>query len=96
MLTDFKLLRRIAIEVQPDAPVRVARADGRRAINRAIVRQRSIQAGHHQQHVIDLLREVCQAENVAMLLVTHSDEVAEQFERVDHLENLNRVMAVVR
>ncbi len=26
----------------------------------------------HQQQVIDLLREVCRAENVAMLLVTHS------------------------
>jgi lipoprotein-releasing system ATP-binding protein len=50
----------------------------------------------HQQQVIDLLREVCKAENVAMLLVTHSDEVAEQFERVEHLENLNKVMATVR
>ena len=30
----------------------------------------------HQQQVIDLLREVCRAENVAMLLVTHSPEVA--------------------
>src|SRR5882757_5580863 len=49
----------------------------------------------HQQQVIDLLRAVCRAENVAMLLVTHSDEVAEQFERVEHLENLNRVMATV-
>jgi putative ABC transport system ATP-binding protein len=49
----------------------------------------------HQQQVIDLLREVCKAENVAMLLVTHSDEVAEQFERVEHLENLNQVIAGV-
>jgi len=49
----------------------------------------------HQQQVIDLLREVCKAENVSMLLVTHSDEVAEQFERVEHLESLNRVMATV-
>jgi putative ABC transport system ATP-binding protein len=47
----------------------------------------------HQQQVIDLLREVCGAENVAMLLVTHSDEVASQFERVEHLERLNRIMA---
>ena len=45
----------------------------------------------HQQAVIDLLRDVCRAENVAMLLVTHSDEVSEQFERVEHLEKLNRV-----
>jgi ABC-type lipoprotein export system ATPase subunit len=46
----------------------------------------------HQQQVVDLLREVCRAENVAMLLVTHSPEVAGQFERVEHLERLNRVM----
>jgi putative ABC transport system ATP-binding protein len=45
----------------------------------------------HQQHVIDLLREVCRDENVAMLLVTHSDEVAHQFERVERLEELNRM-----
>jgi putative ABC transport system ATP-binding protein len=49
----------------------------------------------HQQQVVDLLREVCRSENVAMLLVTHSPEVAEQFERVEHLESLNRVMAKV-
>jgi putative ABC transport system ATP-binding protein len=49
----------------------------------------------HQQQVVDLLREACRAENVAMLLVTHSPEVAGQFERVEHLETLNRVMAGV-
>jgi putative ABC transport system ATP-binding protein len=49
----------------------------------------------HQQQVVDLLREACRAENVAMLLVTHSPEVAGQFERVEQLEELNRVMAVV-
>jgi putative ABC transport system ATP-binding protein len=46
----------------------------------------------HQQQVVDLLREACRAENVAMLLVTHSPEVSGQFERVEYLENLNRVM----
>jgi len=46
----------------------------------------------HQQQVVDLLREVCRDENVAMLLVTHSPEVAGQFERVEHLEQLNRVL----
>jgi ABC-type lipoprotein export system ATPase subunit len=49
----------------------------------------------HQQQVIDLLREVCHIENVAMLLVTHSDEVSNQFDRVEHLEELNRVVAHV-
>jgi ABC-type lipoprotein export system ATPase subunit len=47
----------------------------------------------HQQQVIDLLREVCAAENVAMLLVTHADEVSNQFQRVEHLESLNQVAA---
>lgn len=47
----------------------------------------------HQQQVVDLLREVCAAENVAMLLVTHADEVANQFERVEHLEQINRIAA---
>jgi putative ABC transport system ATP-binding protein len=50
----------------------------------------------HQQQVIDLLREVCRGENVAMLLVTHAEEVAKQFERVEQLEELNRVAAGVR
>jgi ABC-type lipoprotein export system ATPase subunit len=49
----------------------------------------------HQQQVIDLLREVCREEDVAMLLVTHSEEVAGQFDRVEHLEELNRVVAAV-
>jgi putative ABC transport system ATP-binding protein len=44
----------------------------------------------HQQQVIDLLRQVCRDENVAMLLVTHADEVASQFDRVEHLEQINR------
>ncbi len=46
----------------------------------------------HQQQVIDLIREACQQEKIAMLLVTHANEVAEQFERVIALEELNRVM----
>ncbi|MEM1304658.1 MAG: ATP-binding cassette domain-containing protein, partial [Planctomycetota bacterium] len=47
----------------------------------------------HQQQVVDLLREVCRDENVAMLLVTHSPEVSEQFDRVLQLEEVNRVAA---
>ncbi|TWT36848.1 putative ABC transporter ATP-binding protein/MT1014 [Posidoniimonas corsicana] len=49
----------------------------------------------HQQQVVDLLREVCRDENVAMLLVTHSPEVSDQFDRVEHLEEVNRVVAAV-
>jgi ABC-type lipoprotein export system ATPase subunit len=46
----------------------------------------------HQQQVIDLLRGVCRDENVAMLLVTHSNEVSDQFERVEQLEEVNQVV----
>jgi ABC-type lipoprotein export system ATPase subunit len=49
----------------------------------------------HQQQVVDLLREVCAAEKVAMLLVTHAPEVSEQFARVEQLDEINRVMAEV-
>jgi putative ABC transport system ATP-binding protein len=45
----------------------------------------------HQQQVIDLVRESCRAENVALLLVTHAPEVAEQFDRIENLDHFNRV-----
>jgi putative ABC transport system ATP-binding protein len=47
----------------------------------------------HQQQVLDLLRETCGEEQVALVLVTHSTEVAGQFQRVEHLEQFNRVAA---
>ena len=49
----------------------------------------------HQQQVIDLMREACERENIAMLLVTHSPEVSSQFERVETLEDVNRAVAAV-
>ena len=45
----------------------------------------------HQQQVVELLKEACQEENVAMLLVTHTPEVADQFNRVEQLEAINLV-----
>jgi len=48
----------------------------------------------NQQQVLDLIRQTCGEEDVAMVLVTHSPEVADQFERVDRLEEINRVVAV--
>jgi ABC-type lipoprotein export system ATPase subunit len=48
----------------------------------------------HQQQIIDLLRGSCQEENVSLLLVTHTPEVAEQFARVDRLEHFNQAVAV--
>jgi putative ABC transport system ATP-binding protein len=46
----------------------------------------------HQQQVVDLLREACREEEVALLLVTHTREVAGQFDRVEQLEEVNRSM----
>jgi putative ABC transport system ATP-binding protein len=47
----------------------------------------------NQQQVIDMLRGSCEQEDVALLLVTHSPEVAKQFDRVERLEEINRVLA---
>jgi len=43
----------------------------------------------NQQNIIDLLRETCHEEKVALVLVTHAPEVAEQFERIEYLEKVN-------
>jgi putative ABC transport system ATP-binding protein len=45
----------------------------------------------NQQNIVDLIRETCHEEKVALLLVTHSPEVSAQFSRVDKLEDINRV-----
>jgi putative ABC transport system ATP-binding protein len=49
----------------------------------------NVDAGHQQQ-VLDLLRQTCGEEQVALVLVTHTPEVARQFDRVDNLEEFNR------
>jgi ABC-type lipoprotein export system ATPase subunit len=46
-----------------------------------------------QQQVLDLIRETSEEEKVALVLVTHSPEVAGQFDRVDHLEQINKLAA---
>lgn len=48
---------------------------------------------HNQQRIIDLIRETCRDEQVSLLLVTHAPEIAQQFDRIENLENLNRVLA---
>lgn len=50
----------------------------------------------NQQHVIDLIRENCRKENIAILMVTHALEVANQFDRVVDLRDLNRVVKDAR
>jgi putative ABC transport system ATP-binding protein len=46
---------------------------------------------HHQQEIVDLIRETCSEEEVSLLLVTHTPEVSAQFSRVEPLEKINRV-----
>ena len=53
----------------------------------------NVDAGHQQQ-IVDVIRQTCAEEDVALVLVTHTAEVAEQFDRVDHLEEFNRAVAV--
>ena len=48
----------------------------------------------NQQKIIDLIRECCSEEKIAILMVTHSMHVAEQFDRVEKLESINRVIDV--
>jgi ABC-type lipoprotein export system ATPase subunit len=43
----------------------------------------------HQQQILDLIREACAEENVAVVMVTHSSDVAGQFKRVDKLADFN-------
>lgn len=49
----------------------------------------------NQQHIIDLIRQSCHDEGIALMLVTHAAEIANQFDRVERLEEINRVGAAV-
>lgn len=44
----------------------------------------------HQQQVIDLLRNTCSEQGIALLVVTHAVEVATQFPSRRRLESFNR------
>lgn len=45
----------------------------------------------NQQNIIDLVRETAEEEQIALILVTHAMEVADQFDRIDHLEQINEL-----
>ena len=47
----------------------------------------------NQKHIVELIRTTCDEENIALILVTHSREVSGQFDRIDKLEDVNRVVA---
>jgi putative ABC transport system ATP-binding protein len=50
----------------------------------------------NQQTVLQLLRDSCKENNVSLLLVTHAQEVAAQFERVEKLSEFNRPATAMR
>jgi putative ABC transport system ATP-binding protein len=50
----------------------------------------------NQQQVVDLIKETCKTENITMLMVTHSMEVAGQFDRVVQLDELNKVVGQLK
>jgi putative ABC transport system ATP-binding protein len=43
----------------------------------------------HQQQIVDLIRKTCEQEKVALLMVTHSGDVAGQFSRIEPIESFN-------
>ena len=45
----------------------------------------------NQQQIVDLIRTTCSEENVSVIVVTHTPEVANQFDRVVHLDEINQV-----
>ena len=45
----------------------------------------------NQSQIVDLIRQTCREEKIALLMVTHSMEVAGQFDRVDNLTEINQV-----
>lgn len=48
---------------------------------------------NNQQVIIDLIRTCCRDEEISLLIVTHSMHVADQFDRVENLEQINRAVA---
>ncbi|MEM9412989.1 MAG: ATP-binding cassette domain-containing protein, partial [Planctomycetota bacterium] len=49
----------------------------------------------NQSQIVELIRETCRDEKISLIMVTHSMEVADQFDRVDKLSEVNRAIANV-
>ena len=47
----------------------------------------------HQKQIIDLIRDTCHEEKISLMLVTHTADVMEQFDRGENLEELNRAVS---
>lgn len=50
----------------------------------------------NQDQVVDLIRDTCAEEQIALVLVTHSTDVSSRFDRVDDLPKINRVIERVK
>lgn len=50
----------------------------------------------NQAKIVELLQSTCEEERVALLLVTHSDEVSQRFRRVEQLSQLNRAVQTTK
>ena len=51
---------------------------------------------NNQRQIVELIRETCLEEKIGLLMVTHSMDVADQFDRVDKLEEINRVVSAAK
>ncbi|QDU00034.1 ABC transporter ATP-binding protein [Gimesia aquarii] len=49
----------------------------------------------NQETILQLLRDACAQNQISMLLVTHSQEVAKQFDRVETLSDFNKIHAEI-
>lgn len=47
----------------------------------------------NQQQIVDLICSTCREENISLIMVTHSEQVSGQLQRVDRLQDVNRVVA---
>ena len=47
----------------------------------------------NQQKIVNLIRETALEEKISLIMVTHSTEVASQFDRVDQLDEINELSA---
>jgi putative ABC transport system ATP-binding protein len=44
----------------------------------------------NQQQIVELIRQTCREENISLLMVSHWQQLAEQFERVEQLDQFNQ------
>ncbi|MBM4000487.1 MAG: ABC transporter ATP-binding protein [Planctomycetes bacterium] len=45
----------------------------------------------NQDRILDLIHETCAEESIALIMVTHAMDVARRFERIERLEEINRI-----